>query len=464
MASTPPPIILDTTLRDLYASGGDGEEIALVYAVPTAEVQMSAGVPLSRKFSYQSPACPTHDSDVLAREFLQLVPQLFGFIAGKMPLIMFDLDPDPAEIEVNSSASPFERPHQADAHRVFNRLHPSQRPEITFASSTDSIALDSKTRFAIVNPMDCLLPLPHLVSPEAHYKALSKRALASCPLATPPTEILDTILGAAQASDQELLVFEAERMLKPLTIRSVPFVVKLPQALSGQGVFLVRTEAERTAVLAVLYPETLRMLRGLNKENVPLDPCCVLVQDLIPGEAVALSLFVTKSGKAVFNACCPQLIDNEGNWGGGFVDYGEQDRLHKEYSAIIDQLAAYMHELGYWGPMGADIMTDSEGEQLVIDMNVRVTGSHPLGVLKSHFTQRGLRVATLIFPLILNLTRDQFEVEFKAELSFGSLVVNAWVHMRDRKTSMTTMTLAADSKGSLERFLERFSVFKLEMP
>jgi hypothetical protein len=65
---------------------------------------------------------------------------------------------------------------------------------------------------------------------------------------------------------------------------------------------------------------------------------------------------------------------------------------------------------------------------------------------------------------MLNLTRDQFEVEFKEELSFGSLVVNAWVHMRDRKTSMTTVTLAADSKGSLERFLERVDVFKLEMP
>jgi carbamoylphosphate synthase large subunit len=243
----------------------------------------------------------------------------------------------------------------------------------------------------------------------------------------------------------------------------VPFVVKLPQALSGQGVFLIRTEKERNAALAVLYPETLRMLRGLNEENVPLDPCCVLVQDLVPGEAVALSLFVTKSGKAVFNACCSQLIDNEGNWGGGFVDYHEQDRLQQEYSAIIEQLASYMHKLGYWGPMGADIMTDSEGGQLVIDMNVRVTGSHPLGALKSHFTHRGLNVATLVFPLMLNLTRDQFEVEFQEELHFGSLVVNAWVHMRDRKTSMTTVTLAADSKGSLNKFLERINAFKLEM-
>ncbi|KAH9873933.1 hypothetical protein IAQ61_004560 [Plenodomus lingam] len=457
----PAPIVLDTTLRDLYASAGDDENIILVYAVPTADIQMSAGVPISRKFSYQSPACPTKDSDILAREFLQLVPQLFGFIAGKMPLILFDLDPD--QDETSSSDPSSQRSHRMDAYNVFDRLDPSQRPFLDFVPSAESIPLESTSRLAIINPMDCLLPYPHLVSPEAHYTALSKRALAKSPLPTPTTLVIDTILGPAQTSDAELLVFEAERMLKPLTTHALPFVAKLPQALSGQGVFLIRTEEERAAALAVLQPETLRMLRGMNEENAHLDTCCILAQDLLPGDAVALSLFITKDGKAVFNACCTQLVDSEGNWGGGSLDYREQDQLREKYRSIMAQLASYVHTLGYWGPMGADIMTDEEGHQLVIDMNIRVTGSHPLGALRGHFTRLGLNVAVLLFPLLLRLTKDQFEREFEEELHSGSLVVNAWVHMRDRKTSMTTITLAAGGKESLDEFLARVNVFKIEM-
>lgn len=299
--------------------------------------------------------------------------------------------------------------------------------------------------------MDCLLPHPRLVPPEAHYTALSKRALALSSLPTPPTTVVDTVLGPAQAANAELLAFEAERMLAPLAARPLPFAAKLPQALSGQGTFLVRTEADRAAALD-----------ALGAENAHLDPCCLLLQAMAPGEAVVLSLFVTKGGRAVFNACCRQLVDAEGNWGGGFVDYREQDALREEYRETAARLAVYMHKLGYWGPMGADIMTDEEGRQVVIDMNVRVTGSHPLGALRGNFGRRGLNVAVLFFPLMLKLTWEEFERKFKEELHFGSLVVNAWVHMQGGKTSMTTVTLAAEDKEKLNEFVERVRAFKME--
>lgn len=226
MASAPPPVVLDTTLRDLYAAEGDGDDITLAYAVPTAEVQMSAGIPLSRKFSYQSPACPTYDSDTLAREFLQLVPQLFGFVAGGMPLIIFDLDPDPAERGTTAR-----RQHQADAHRVLDRLAPFQRPALTFVPFPAAIPLRPATRFAIVNPMDCLLPHPHLV----HYTALSKRALALSSLPTPLTTVVDTVLGPAQAADAELLAFEAERMLAPSPRVPCPSPPSCPRPSPGRA-------------------------------------------------------------------------------------------------------------------------------------------------------------------------------------------------------------------------------------
>ena len=156
-------------------------------------------------------------------------------------------------------------------------------------------------------------------------------------------------------------------------------------------------------------------------------------------------------------------MDAEGNWGGGFVDYREQDALHEECRETAALLAVYMHNLGYWRPMGANIMTDGEGRQVVIDMNVRVTGSHPLGALRGHFERRGLNVAVLFFPLMLKLTWEEFERKSKEELHFGSLVVNAWVHMQDEKTSMTTVTLAAEDKEKLNEFVERVRASKMKV-
>jgi ATP-grasp domain len=461
MSTTPAPIVLDTTLRDLYASEGGDEEIILVYAVPIAEVQMAAGIPLSKNFTYQSPVCPTNDSDTLARQFLQLLPQLFGFVAGKMPLVMFDLDHTAEEesLVLDSGSRP---PHQADAHRVFDRLAPLQRPELTFVQKPSDIKFDPNSRFAIVNPMDCLLPLPHLVDPEAHYEVLSKRGLALSGLPTPDTEVIDTVLGPAQLSDHDLVDFEVQRMLARARARPLPFVLKTPQSSSGRGTFLVRNEPARAAALRILEPETRRMLCQITAHNAHLRPCSLILQSLAPGEAVALSLFITKSGCAIFNACCAQLVDAEGKWGGGCCDYREQDALRVRYAETADKLGAYMHKMGYWGPLGADIMTDPEGRQMVIDMNVRVTGSYSLGVLRGHFGRRELNVAVLFFPLMLRLTQDKFEAEFKDELHFGSLVVNAWVRMRNGKTSMTTVTLAAEDKDKLNEFVERVSVFKVQ--
>lgn len=139
MLSAPVPIVLDTTLRDLYTCEGGDEDITLVFVIPVAETQTSAGIPLSMKFTYQTPAYPTKNGDLLAREHLQLMPQAFAFMAGKMPLFMFDLNQDAKEFCVLNSES--RRPHQADAYDVFDQFTPLQRPELTFVEKPSDIKL-----------------------------------------------------------------------------------------------------------------------------------------------------------------------------------------------------------------------------------------------------------------------------------------------------------------------------------
>ncbi|KAF5010393.1 hypothetical protein FDECE_3445 [Fusarium decemcellulare] len=442
-------ITLNNTLRDLYhLDGGDEEDIALVYVVPVADIQMSAGIPPSRKYMYQSPALPTNDCDVLAREFLQLAPQLFGFIAGEMPLFMFDLDSTPVEKFTMSGP----RQYRLDADLVFSRLNPAQRPRPTFVARPADVKISSTTKVVQVNPMDCMERLPQLIPPDDHYRVLSKRGLAMSGLPTPKSIIHDLELDLRQLSSQEAVDYEIKRISALIAQHQIPFVLKLPQSLSGQGTLLVRRESDREAAIKVLQPELRRMASQITEENMHLQPCSIIVQQMVPGEAVAVSFFVTRAGRAVFNACCGQLIDDEGGWGGGFIDYNAQDDLAQIYGDIMNQAATYLYENSYWGPVGIDIMTDAQGQQLVIDMNVRVSGSHPLGVLKNFFQERGFDLAMLWFPFIVKGTRESFEKAFRNELWAGCLVIIGWVHMRDRKTSMSTVILA-ETNGELLRQL-----------
>ena len=460
MSSVSAPIVLDTTLRDIYNLEGSGEEITFAFAIPTAEVQLAAGIPVSEKFTNQSPLSSSKDRDALALRFLQLIPQFCAFMVGKMPVFMFDLDQNAEDLHLlNSKAW---RPHQADAYRVLDGLAPHQRPDLKFVEKPSDIKLGPNGRLAIFAPLDCLLPLHHLVDPEAHYELLSKRGLALSGLPTPETEIVDTVLGLAQVSDQDLVDSEVRRIMSRIRARQPPFVIKMPQSIGGHGTFMIRTDADRTDAIRILGPETKRMLGQINSRNAHMYPCSLMLQRMIPrGERVALSLFVTRSGRAIFNACCHLLMDLNEQWG-DFVDYSEQDALQVKYADRTNQLSAYAHQRGYWGPMGADILTDVDGQQLIVDMNVRMTGCHPLGALRGHFGRLGLKVAATLFLSILRLTRDEFDLQFGAELHFGSVVVIAWVHMRDKKTSMTKLTLAAEDKEKLDELIEKVKMFELK--
>lgn len=455
-------VVLDTTLQELYSSEQpDDQNIVLVYALPTA-VQTTSALPLSSKFAYQSPLATTTESDELARLFLQVVPQLFGFIAGKMALILCDFEKDEAAVLGDSHHHPFERAHQNDARRVLEQLSLFQQPELNFVAKPEDIILSPGAKIAVVNPMDCMLHLPHLVDPESHYEVLSKRCLALSGLPTPKSEVIDTEMQPYQTHDEALVDSETARMMSPIFDRRAPFVIKVPQALSGQGTFLVRTELDRQKALKALEVEIRRMLRQINVSNVHMRPCSLVLQELVPGEAVALSMFVTKTGKAIFTSCCPQIVDHTGHWGGGFISYKQQNHLEKMYAGTIDKLANYLHRKGYQGPIGADVMTDEHGRQLIIDLNVRVTGSHPLGFLKTHFsTNRNLHEAILFFPLYLQCTRGTFDQVFEQELRDGSLIINAWCHDRHGKSSITAITLAAEDSERLKDFIERLNLYKV---
>ena len=234
MSLSPSNVILDYTLQDLYSlDGGSDQDVVLIHAMPDAKVQLTSSIPLSAKFSYQSPLSKLEDRDTLARLMLNVVPQVFGSIAGKMPVIMFRIN------ESTSAANGVPRPacpiYQMDTFQTFAQM--ARNPGLCFVSGPQDIEIRSGAKIAVAHPMDCLLHLPHTVDPDAHYGLLSKTNLASCTLPSPKSEVIHAVLQLSQLKDMHLLDAEVERMSNFVLERSLPFVIKLPLAVLGQGVY-----------------------------------------------------------------------------------------------------------------------------------------------------------------------------------------------------------------------------------
>jgi hypothetical protein len=454
------PLLLAETFKSLYSEDNeeDGARIVLVGIYPTSTLKLSSNLPLPTRFPYQHPGFPPAQHDLLSRVFLQLVPQMVGFVSGKLPLIIFDLD-EMEEVKTKNSSKE-KRPHQLDVSRSLEQLSPDQRPDVTFVAKPSDILVPPGSRISVPNPMDYLLHLAHVVDPDTHYDLLSKRSLALSGLPSPPSHVIDSKIPPSQVHDQTSVAAEIDRMLQSIQSHPIPFVVKLPQALAGRGTFRIRTETERAFTIELLSLEVARMISVLNSENAHLSPVSFVLQEMIPGEAVALSLFITKAGRAHFIGCAKQIEDEIRGWSGGSISYPDQDELQEHYDAISQKISQYMHAKGYYGPIGTDIMTGVNGEQYIIDMNVRICGTMPLGFLRSVLVGLGYNNAVLFFPFLIPVSRDEFEEIFGIEIQEKKVVIVAWSHGRAGKTSAAMIVLAEVSLAALEDLIKRVNAYK----
>ncbi|PLB49979.1 solid-state culture-specific protein-like protein [Aspergillus steynii IBT 23096] len=418
-------VVLDYTLHDLYnLENASNEEIVLVYAYPPpADIHPTSSTPALTKFPIQSPLCPIYEKEELAKQLFHGTSQRFGFCSGPMSIAIFDLDRK--QYNDNEKPAPI-LPHHADTYNTFNQLPTHQRPHPEFLKTPADLKLPTNSRLAITVPLDWISHLPHITDPNVHYNLLSKRGLAHSGLPTPKTTVIDTHLSPTHTFTDSELTEEITRMTAPIRTTNLPFILKVPRVASiGQGTFIIRSETDRVAANAVFQDTVRKMLMDLTPSNAHLSPCNLVMQDMVDGETVGITFFVTQSGQAIFNCCTRQEVDGAYCWSGGLVSYNEQEVLEERYREIIATVARFLHRNGYFGPAGVDVMTDSHGEQLVVDLNVRITGTYHLGPLKGHFAKRGFVEAAGLANQRIRCSRGQFEEVFGDELRDGSLLVTA---------------------------------------
>lgn len=456
------PVTLDYTLKDLYSlEDGQDPNIVLAFALPPPRVSVASSLIPSEKFIYQRPL-EYLTKDELAKQLLHNIPLRYGFVSGDMPLVFFELDPNEHEDNRRRKDLPnMLRPHHTDVMEILGQLNPAQQPTVSFVRSPADLVLQQNSRIAILSPMDCLAHLPHVVDPEIHYSLLSKRGLALSGLPTPESIIIDSQISPDETQCEHSVEQEVQRIIQAICERSLPFLVKVPQSISSHGTFFIRTEIERKKAVGILQKEVRLMIRELGPHNQHLDPCCLITQEFVLGESVAISLFVTQRGRGIFIGCCEQNFGYDGFWTGSSISYPAQQQLKEKYTETFNKVVNYLYSKGYCGPAGIDVMNYPDGRQVVIDLNIRVTGSYQLGCLQGHFTRRGYTEGVLLCLSKLKCTRDYFQGRFENEIQGGSMIITSWSHYFPEMYSDAAITIAAPSKNELSKFVSRIKAFSL---
>ncbi|KAJ5922366.1 hypothetical protein N7516_010069 [Penicillium verrucosum] len=428
------PIKLDYTLRDLYSNGNEDDlnTVLIYYPLQFEYIHGRSSTKFVYAYTLQNDDEKASSSIAMAAGML---PQRYAFSAGNMPLFILDFDPRNIQKEANHiTCQVMDKlpPRHVDIRRTFAQLTPDQQPTLTFVDNPENIPLEAGAQVAVLVPIDCLSHLPHLVQPEIHYEILSKRGLAVSGLATPPSQVIDTCL--IDPGDPILLKQEVSRMVESTEQRQLPFMIKLPQSISG-----IAAQQVQSSLISLFY--------GTSRLHY-----------WASGGAVA---FRHEKGQPRFIACCEQLFDEQGHWIGGSILYRQQTELCETFSAISENVATFLHSKGYHGPAGVDIVTDEHsGEQFIVDLNVRVTGTFHLGPLLGHFTQRGLFEAAITMG-DFSCSRDAFEERFADEIRNGSLIVSGWVHDESSRPSHAAITIGARDSYELKEYLERIKAVAL---
>ncbi|KAK4238433.1 hypothetical protein C8A03DRAFT_15106 [Achaetomium macrosporum] len=504
-----PTVKLDTTLTELYKRGcpGDAGRLGWVSCGVTSLVDLTPDFPRNTKFLYQDHAfiaASRHELKngngklqwSLAKKYLSHIAQRDAFVSGNAPVILFNLGQTPEQREHDR--------RQAEA--TISVLDPSQRPELIFCPGPAKIPIKEhgidRLQYKVV--LDGLQGYPLTHDVETHWFLNSKAELARSGLPTPRTDIIETdgcppapnscctlcadaardtahlptIPAACTGPRGQWLAAQTARILSAVQQRAIPFVFKTQQAFGGAGTWLVTTDSQKTALLSCLSDHTpdsdsdpeegegllRRLLSLLTPLNTHLHPTTILLTDLVPNPVAdhGLTFIVTASGTAHFLAAAEQILTGDGSsaWVGSTIHYARQDALRARYAPLMQRIAAWVAQRGYVGPVGADVLESSSspgspagGEVFIVDLNVRVSGSVALPLLRGHFVGRGLGCASS-FSIVVKGGREEFIAKWRAPFEEGRMVVMSWYEDGEGGESIADVVVGGEDEARLRELVQ----------
>jgi hypothetical protein len=246
---------------------------------------------------------------------------------------------------------------------------------------------------------------------------------------------------------------EIERVTDILRQREPPFVFKLTQCLGSAGTTLVKTAEDKINLLDFVADQLRECLPRVTAENAHIHPTSFVVSDFIPGQTMALNFFIRRDGSPVSLGICHQLSTRGGEGGRQqtALTWKHQEKLEAKYRDALAKIGRVLHQEGYFGPAGADIMEDEDGVQYVIDLNVRTATSLILGLLRGHCEKREFGACLVYECLLLSVSREQLYEKMSSDLEGGRVILLGCTRLGTKDVWAYPIVLAGEDQDAVRK-------------
>lgn len=252
------------------------------------------------------------------------------------------------------------------------------------------------------------------------------------------------------------------RTVSWLSSQQLPFVLKFQQSFGGGGIFIITSPDELSELELTLSTLILpKLLSRINASNAHLKPATLVVSEMIrdPIGNWGLTFFLTRAGKCIFLAVSQQILDSGKSWVGSTISYIAQENLKQKFTPIMQEIGSWLHGYGYFGPCGADILETagsadgccSSNTLKIVDLNVRISGSLLLGLLKGHFSGRRQLHEATTFSITVRMSRTSFIRTFDDSIEQGRMIITSWYEDLDSGLSYGSLVVGARDRQTLER-------------
>ncbi|XP_028411659.1 uncharacterized protein LOC114534413 isoform X2 [Dendronephthya gigantea] len=219
-------------------------------------------------------------------------------------------------------------------------------------------------------PLEAISKQKHAVEPEMHYDILKKSAIPETG-APHPKYFNETYV-------------------------EFPCMIKIDQSLSGYGNYVVQNREK--------FREKLKWIT----ERFGSDAIYVISEYIQEVQStIDCGFYVTKSGNIIYLGVQECVVNKDFGCSGGSVDWDMQDKYRERvYDKFVVPVAKYLHNKGYFGMVGIDIITSLRGDYLV-DLNPRINGNTAYLILASTMAKLGLTKSRYEICVTFNITSEE---------------------------------------------------------
>ena len=278
-------------------------------------------------------------------------------------------------------------------------------------------SLDEKASHITLFPHESLKTEQQEVDPEMLYAVHSKEALAH--IDCPQAGFLESI--------------------------SPPCIIKLSHGYANTGNFFIHDEKDAQKAQAYIdrhWPDAKTVINEL-------------IEDI--DEDYGVQFYLRQSGEIVWLGFTEQIFNKQNRWAGGRFSAKIQDKLYPEFIKIARPVAEYLHQNGYYGVVGIDILQNNKGELFLVDLNPRLTGITPFLTASRLFSKEemneGIYCPSLPFPGTLAALIETVENIQDAKVA----VLSAYEDLKASKT-LCHISVNAPSFEICQKIMQNLSM------